>query len=272
MSKILNMSDFKGLLHKGSTKPFIAFSDTNQKYIVKAFIEPASRKKIVSEYLIGVLADKIGLCRPKTYLAHLADSMISSLNKVSVNVLTPDCVALEFVEGLREIPSLFSTANIKAADDFCSLQTLNYAHISKFFPQPENQSMFYGNALFEIWLLFTDYKSDTLFKKADGTPFFLDGSHAFGEGDEFDNLSHSFDHDRSFISSNLEGILRNKILFNDWLAKINSIPKSFIISMLDGISERLLDLSEKEKLFKFFTVEKENFIQIWTYKVQNDYL
>jgi hypothetical protein len=270
MSKILNISDFKEFLHKGSTKPFIAFSDTNQKFVVKALIDFTSRKKVMSEYLTGVLADKIGLCRPKAYLACLTDTTKRDLSKASINVLAPDCVALEFVEGLTDVPSLFYSPNFKKE---ATIPEQNHAHISKFFFQPENQSMFYGNALFEIWLLFTDINSDTLFKKADGTPFFLDGSHGFGDEDGFENLKHSFSNHQSLpISTNLEGILRNKNLFKKWFAKIDSIQQSFIISMLDEIPERLLSLSEKEILFKFFTVERKNFIEIWTYRIQNDSL
>ncbi|MCC6502354.1 MAG: hypothetical protein IT362_04370 [Deltaproteobacteria bacterium] len=273
MTEVLNISNFTELLPKSSTRPFIAFSDSNQKFVIKALLNSTSRKRIVSEYLIGALAEKIGLCRPKAYLATLTEATIKKLSNASIKVITPDCVALEFVEGLTEVPSLFYTDDMKKNASLISFSELNHAHISKFFCQPENQTMFYGNALFEVWLLFADNHSDTLFKRTDGTPLFLDGSHAFGYEDNFENLSHSFDKSNSFpVSGNLEGILRNKNFFKEWFIKIDSIEESILISVLDSIPERLLFSAEKEALLTFLTIERKKFIKIWTYRIQNNLL
>jgi hypothetical protein len=257
------IATIKDFLPKGATRPFVACSDSGKQYVVKALKEPLGNGKLLlNEFVAGTLANQIDLPWPKTHLATLSNRAIEWLEDNSFEVAAKDCVAMDFVGGLIEVP-FPKLLTFPKRDIAALLQEANPTHLAGYINNPSAQNAFYGRALFELWLFFEDTKSDTLYAKSDKTLIFLDGSHAFG-GEEslFDKLTYTAN--TCFPQSPyLEGVLTNSDSFNEWLSRIESVDDIFVRSMIEVIPHSWgISSQQLEYLYELLTVKKERFMTV----------
>lgn len=255
------------LLQEGSTKPLLALDENKHKVVLKIMLHPNNGKILLNEYLSGNLATYIRLPWPKVQIATLGSKVIEFLNERSINPQSMKCVAINYIRNLEKIPwPNLPTGQSDWGNNFDLLPTANLKHLSSYFNNPITESAFYGKALFDLWLFFQDTKYDTLFAR-NNSPFFLDGSHAFGGTEwEFNQMNYSITY-FSLKSPYLIGILNELDLYYEWIERIESIPNSYINSLIKSVpsswsiskiqSEFLIDLlNSKRKLFISFCKEE----------------
>lgn len=249
-------------LPEGSTKPLLASDENENKVVIKAMIRPTYGKILLNEYLAGNLARSIGLPWPKVQIATLGNKVVRFMQENSLQPVSMDCVAIDFIEDLEKVPwPNPPNGQIEWGGNFHLLPDENRKHLSLYFDNPEKESVFYGKALFDIWLFFQDTKYDTLFIRPTSSPFFLDGSHALGGSEwEFEQMDYS--HTMfSPKSPYLEGILTELDLYNEWIERIELLPLSYIKSLFDSIpsSWRILKV-QSDFLFDLLAVKRKIFV------------
>jgi len=257
----------------GSTNPFLALSNSGESVVIKALLEPRMGKILFNEYISGSLANQIGLPWPQTFLATLSPSSMEWLQGQSIQVVSPDCVATNFIDNLISIPwpkppEPYSHWNMDNLDQF---PEINKNHLINYFDDPKNQSPFYGRALFELWLFFQDTKYDTLFSRLDKTPIFLDGSHALG-GSDWDFQELDYTKPKCLPQSPyLEGVLTNRELYIEWFQRIESIGNDYVRSKLDAVPASWRILQEQlDFVFDLLTVKRRNFLGFWRHELLED--
>jgi len=265
----------EGFLPEGATKPFAAITDSGERVIVKALLKPEMGKLLLNEYISGSLANRINLPWPQTSLATLSLSSEEWLQKQSIQVFCPNCVATNFIDNLTMIPwpkppEPYSRWDWDSLDQ---LPEVNKNHLMRYFDHPENQSNFYGRALFELWLFLQDNKYDTLFSLPNRTPFFLDGSHAFGGSDwELDELDYS--KPKCFPQSPyLQGILTNRELFVEWFNRIEAVENDYIRSIINAIPASWeTNQPQLDFILELITAKRKDFLQAWKHELlENPY-
>ena len=258
----------------GSTKPFLALSNIGKSVVVKALLQPTKGKILFNEFVSGSLANQIGLPWPQTSLATLSPLSIEWLKGQSIHVSSPDCVAMNFIENLVPVPWPKLTEKGPGGKLIShQLSEVNPTYLAKYFADPENQSAFYGRALFELWLFFQDTKYDTLFSLADKTPLFVDGSLALG-GSEWDFEELDYAKSKCFPQSPyLEGILTNRELFLGWFSRIESVEKHYIRSIIDAIPASWEIIQPQlDFILELLTAKRRDFLQVWKYELlENPY-
>lgn len=240
--------------------------------MVKAFIKPHSGKLLLNEFLAGSLANLIDLPWPKTSLAILNKNACEQLANNAAPALHPECVAMEFIDELQEVPPA-PLPKPKSDWDFSQCQQLpkaNQSHLPKFFDSPESQSAFYGYELFQLWLFFAETKIDTLFALPNKTPLFLDGSFAFG-GPEWDNQILDYSRDKTFPQSyHSHGILTKPELFQTWFDNIEQLGEKEIEPLLKSVPQSW-GVSEDQLAFlhNLLIQGKKKFIAKWKARLLN---
>lgn len=242
----------------GSTKPFIARCETGEHVVIKTLLNIRRNKLLFNEFVAGKLANGILLPWPKVFLATLSESSLHDLESFGVNAIVSDCVATEFVDNLTPIPW--------PPREGRSLVESNPIHLAQYFNNPQEQSPFYGRALFEIWLFFVDCKYETLFALPNRVPFFLDGSHAF-DGDEWNFSEMNYRESSREIpqSPYLEGILNNPKNYSEWLDRIDSVPATCISSILGEIPPSwAISVEQLDFISDLLMVRKRDFVTLWS--------
>lgn len=247
--------NFKEFLPKGATRPFLAMTENEDLYVVKAHGNPLGAKVLFNEYITGVLAREIGVDWPKVQVVSLSRRVIDELERNNYKVRSEYAVGIEFIKGIEEIkwPPNVEFSNPK-------FNEINARYILESFPDENHLDAFYGKSVIDNWLLIEDTTYDTLHKNINGRPIFLDASIALG-GLEWDETKLSFKHIFFETSPYLCGFKFDMANFEPWINKIDSIKASKYNKIINGIPYEWGVPSEFIKCTKdYFYSTKTNFI------------
>lgn len=220
---------FKGFLSKGATRPFLAKTEQENVYVVKAHGNPLGTKALFNEYIAGLLAKEIGLAWPDVRIVRLSHEIIEILNQNDFKILSEWAVGIKYIEGLKEITW---PENVNYSDP--NFAERNAQYLMSLFPDLKTHDAFYGKAVFDNWILLGDTTYDTLHKSAEGHPVFLDASIALG-GLEWDENKLKWTMvipDRSIY---LVGYVSDLSKFVPWIDKVKRIGSANIEKILGEI-------------------------------------
>ncbi len=212
---MIRCNQFKQFIGKGSTIPFIAYSDRGDLFVVKAHAKsyknkPLFTKPIFNEYVSGRLARAIDLPWPEVHIVQLIPEIILELKKSELDISSEWAVGISYIDGLDICQSRYDIQNLFS-----------------------NYDAFYGKSVFDNWVLFQDLKYDTLGIKPDGSPMFLDGSMAFGGQDWNTEELRWNEYLHMESSPYLKGIIKDFALFDPWLKRLDIISEIVINQILD---------------------------------------
>ncbi len=209
---------FNRFMGAGASKPFLATSDTGQNWVVKAQGNPQGDKSLFNELIAGHLAALIDMPWPRVSIAKLSDEVTAVLETEALRPTSHFAVGLEYVDGLQLVP--WPEGGYVSGPEFARR---NRAHILKLIPDRDRRDTFYGKMIFDNWVLLKDTKYDALHLDAEGKPFFLDASCAFG-GTDWEETSLVWEPAAIDIRSPyLEGVLTELDRFQPWLARLQAI-------------------------------------------------
>ena len=221
---------FKRLMEAGASKPFLATSDVGQDWVVKNLGNPQGDKSLFNELVAGRLAALIGLPWPPVSVVNLSDEVMAALEGEGLRPTSHFAVGLEYIEGLQPVP--WPEGGYSLGPDFAKR---NAAHILKLVPRGDFRDVLYGKMIFDCWVLLRDTKYDAFYLDAEGKPFFLDASCAFG-GTEWDEELLAWEPTAVGVRSPyLEGILTELDRFHPWLARLRALPLLKIQECVTGL-------------------------------------
>jgi hypothetical protein len=136
-------------------------------------------------------------------------------------------VALELIPGILQVAG--PKGGYAVGDDG--------AHIRAIWPADEQRAVFFGKNVLDNWAHMTDTKGDTLYRRADGSPIFLDASHAF-RGEEWGDAPWGWaDEEISPRYGYLEGIVDQAEPHRSWLTRVTAFGPSEASEIVRDIPE-----------------------------------
>ena len=139
---------FERFLPKGATRPFLARTEQEDVYVIKAHGNPLGTKALFNEYIAGLLAKEIDLPWPDVHVVRLSHEIIEILNQNDFKVLSEWAMGIKYIEGLKEVTW---PPNINNSDPNFAEQ--NGEYIMSLFPDTRTHEAFYGKAVFDNWIL-----------------------------------------------------------------------------------------------------------------------
>lgn len=253
---------FEKLLNNGSTRPFLAYCDRGESWVVKAYAHshkstPLLLKPIFNEFISGALANIIDLPWPKVDIIQLDSQILKQLKKAKFEILSEWAVGIKYISDLQTYKP--SKEDLDKTPE-C---------IRELFPQLEMQSSFYGKSVFDNLVKFQDMKFNTLAIQSNGSPIFIDGSMAF-DGHDWNLQKLKWEYIHLEYSPYLKGILTDYKMFDHWLKKIEEIPDLKIHEIFNRIpTEWPIPKNYKLELKKLLLSTKVNFIPLFKEEVES---
>ncbi|ODS30567.1 MAG: hypothetical protein SCARUB_04315 [Candidatus Scalindua rubra] len=233
---MIEAKKFVGIISQyGSSIPFSIICGNRKKWVVKAKKIGKNSKRLLSEYLSGILAKEIGLSRPNVELVRISNNIFEELRQMT-DVFDVSCsfgVAIEYFEGL--VPVL-PPPNVELSSP--DLPKRNKEYLSGQLFDEKSFDQFYGLNVFSEWILLRDYhKYSNLQKTNNNEVIFLDFDMAFrSNGDDFELPTH-YDYVKmiSLQAPFLEGIITQKEKFVAWFNKLELLEKN-------KLSDKILEI------------------------------
>ncbi|MFN7913701.1 MAG: hypothetical protein U0Q55_00065 [Vicinamibacterales bacterium] len=207
-----------------------------------------------NELVVARMATAIGLPWPAARVGRLSMNDLSAADRVSIGDTYDAVVCLEYLPDLIAIPQ-------PPGSDYGSA-AWNSGPLLQQFQCARAPSAFYGRHVIEIWANLEDCKFDTLHKRRDGSPVFLDGGAAFGYvpgGGGASTISSVASY--SPRSPYLPGVLNDPTAYDEWLERVATLGESEAAGLTCGIpSDWGVPAELVAEVEQFVTFRRDEFV------------
>ena len=177
----MEVIEFIEFVENSSANSFLAKCSDGKLWIVRCKKKDKNSKRLFSEYVAGILAEKYGISHPQVILVKVPSKFISMLNNYN-NIFDENClvgVATFFIEELRRVKG----PKVKSFLD-TTFPNVNIEYLKKELSEVKNFEQLYALKVFSHWIYLSDYhKYENLQITSSNKIIFLDFDLAFSSDD-----------------------------------------------------------------------------------------
>jgi len=264
----MEVIEFIEFVENSSANSFLAKCSDDKLWIVRCKKKDKNSKRLFSEYVAGILAEKYGISHPQVNLVKVPSKFISMLNNYN-NIFDEHCfvgVATFFIEELRRVKG----PKVKSFLD-PTFPKVNIEYLKKELSEVKNFEQLYALKVFSHWIYLSDYhKYENLQITSSNKIIFLDFDFAFSSDDNSWGNIPEYDFIR--INTNQapfwEGLTDKLKPFTIWLEKLGNLSSDNILNKIQELPE-CWNIPEKylKDLLNFMFNNRDKFIEEFKHSV-----